>query len=61
MDKQLKGIVSARSFRCYSEILEAIRTDGGEPFLAIIKRNMTSLVKQVLTERKHRAPRARGV
>jgi hypothetical protein len=53
-------LILLHAVTCISQIIDAVREEGGPPFLEIAQQNMTSLVKQVLTERKHRA-RTRGV
>ena len=50
--KKVDLLVRARAAHCYCGIMEAIKKDGGLPFLIIIRRNMAKLIAEY--ERKFR-------
>jgi hypothetical protein len=59
LSRTQRELISLHAVTCIAQIIDAVRGEGGRPFLEIAEQNMASLVKQVLKEREHRAP-ARG-
>lgn len=54
LSREIRDLISLHAVTCIAQIIDAVREEGGDPFLIIAERNMSSLVKQVLRKERSR-------